>query len=60
VRYRIVIRDPMGMTIRIDTGEVSEAGSYTYDFRNKNYPSLIGGLIIGTVFIEWDTSDGGS
>lgn len=58
IKYRVVIKDPMDNTIRIDTGEVSDKANFLYDFRIKGYPSMIGGLIIGTISIEWDSTDG--
>lgn len=51
MRYRVEVKDPIGNTIRIDHGAVSDAGGeFVYDFRNPG--SAIGGAIIGTVKIE--------
>jgi hypothetical protein len=52
--YQVIVRDPAGNTIRIDSGMVLEKGKFTFDFRQ---PGMIGGAIIGTFEINWGNRD---
>lgn len=55
MKYRMVIKDPIDNVIQIYAGEVSKTGTYLLDFRMN---SMIGGLVIGSISIEWDSTDG--
>ena len=55
INYKVLIRDPMGNMIRWDEGVVLAKGGYCYDFRQ---PGMVGGMVIGTIAIEWDSTDG--